>query len=85
MGSTCRITYGWGVYVTQTQRLGAGLHGDMESALVKHSAEMLQVPMFLKFFIYFGLYYTLPRDRIEEVEAVGKPPSLSAHMAICLL
>lgn len=27
-------------------------------------------PMLLKFFIYFGLYWTLPRDRIEEVEDI---------------
>ena len=36
----------------------------------------VQIPMALKFFIYFGLYYTLPRDRIEEVDENGEPLSL---------
>ncbi len=31
----------------------------------------LQIPMAIKFFLYFGLYWTLPHDRIEEVEDTG--------------
>jgi hypothetical protein len=29
---------------------------------------VMLAPMALKFLLYFGLYWTLPRDRIEEVE-----------------
>ncbi|CAL8463805.1 g3339 [Coccomyxa elongata] len=36
---------------------------------------IMLIPMALKFFIYFGLYWTLPRDRIEEIDDKGMEAS----------
>lgn len=48
-----------------------------EDSLMKKCG-CVQIPMALKFFIYFGLYYTLPRDRIEEVDDTGEPINTSS-------
>ena len=49
--------------------------------MLSKSVVCLQIPMAIKFFLYFGLYWTLPHDRIEEVEDTGGGAGLT-HLSL---